>query len=249
MRSLRRTSRSAALLLALAAAPLAAQEADPATVLLPGDAALRPSRVRVGADTFRISFANDSRDVPAGSLVLATTRRQEDGVALLVRVETTRYGMRPSTVDSFAVSAETLAPRWAAGVGGDAAQSLRWDGMRVRGSVRLDGQKVQVDTRTESGVFHDNATDLLLASLPLAEGWRGTWPVFDRGEALDAWVQAVVTTAEAVTLTDGTSAYAWRVEVREDDTDPSTYWIARDDGRLLRFASAPMQGMRVVITR
>lgn len=248
MPSLRRATRPTVLLLALAAAPLAAQEADP-VAMLPGDAALRTARVRVGVDTFRLSFANDSRDVPAGTVVLATTRRQEDGVTVLVRVETIRYGTRPSTVDSSAVSAETLAPRWALGFGGDATQSLRWDGTRVRGSIRSGGRKVPVDTRTETAVFHDNLTDLLLASLPLAEGWRGTWPVFDRAESLVVWVHAAVAGTEAVTLSGGASVDAWRVEVRHGREEATTYWIARDDGRLLRLASPPMEGMRVVITR
>lgn len=238
---------AAAALLLLAAVPAAGQTPRVRRVL-PGDSVLRVDRVRTGVDTFGVFLVSGGRRVPAGTFVMRTSRRNGDRGPLLHRVETMALGARPVVVDSSALSAATLALSWVGGSDGAGRSWARWDGARIRGMRSAGSAVTEVDLPLPHPVFHDNLTDVVLAALPLREGWRATWPVFDRTAGALRWVDAAVDGAETVVLRNGTSAKAWRVRVTADG-DVATYWIGRNDGRFLRYAAAPREGIVFSISR
>ncbi|HLL84127.1 MAG TPA: hypothetical protein VK420_15800, partial [Longimicrobium sp.] len=101
---------------------------------------------------------------------------------------------------------------------------------RVRGrAARGD----TIDVAAGEPAFYSNSVDMVLAALPLAEGYEAGIRL-SGGDAHDGVAPVRVTGQEEVATGDAGRCRAWRVEVGGDGP-AGTYWIGADDRALVRF--------------
>lgn len=246
MPTLRRT---AAVLAALAlAAPAAAQEpAEPAANrILPGDPAIQAGRIAPATDTFRVLVVANGVELQTGSMVQDTRLVDGPGGPVLQRVYVAAGGI--ARVDSFAVSPRTLQAVWLRTMRRGRRLRLEWDGATTGGTITEGDRTGTVVANLPSAVFPADGTDLVLRALPLRDGFSGAWPVYDDMRGARRWIWAMVHGQETLTLADASTVDTWTVSVG-DGPDVASYWIAKSDGRLIRYAGPMAGGATFVITR
>jgi len=241
-------ARVALLVLLLPCAARAQSPTDvPADAVLPGAAVLRPVEVREGTDTLAMVMTVRERSLPIGMLVVETRRVAGPGGAPAVqRVETTTSRVIPSTVDTFVVQLASLAPV-SQRTHEDRVVALDYAGAAVRGTITEGGATGRVEVTLPTTVFYDNAMDLVLGALPLAEGYAASLPVYDDEAGRVAWRQVRVTGSDSVPG-EGGMADAWRVETTRGTTR-STYWMDKRTRRMLRWALPVAGGGEIRIVR
>jgi hypothetical protein len=240
------------LALAVALVPAAARAQQPAVpppahrVVAPGAAEVRP-RVHEGTDTLQMVMEKDGVEIPVAQLVMET---RVDGAApggpVIRRVEITVSRMIPSTVDTFALAAATLAPV-SQRTYETRTVALDYDSAGVHGSITEGGRTGRVDVRLPVRVWYDNAMDLLLGALPLADGYEASLPTYDDATGTAAWRDLRVVGSEQVAGPSG-AVDAWRVETTSRGRT-STYFIDKSTGRMLVWAQKLANGAELRIVR
>jgi hypothetical protein len=235
------------LLAAALLAPSAAIAQQPATEIRPGSREIDGSRIVPRADTFAVTALDGENALPAVYLELRTARIDAE-VPAVSRVERmlSIVGVEIS-VDSFTVAAATLAPLWFSARGREAAGSLSFDGLAVRGSRMAGGSFTPLEARLSAPVFLGNSVDVILSTLPLAEGSAFRWPILREEDAGLDWVDARVTRHERVRTLQGGRCDAWRVETRSGG-EPGVYWMERRTGEMLQYEGAGVR-FRIVSHR
>ena len=224
MTQLQTLTAAAALLVAV---PAACQSA--AREIGPGSAEIRAEQVRERADTLDLLVPQGGGAQAAGMVVLQTTLGEAQGV--LVRVERITDGDgNLMALDSFTVDRATLAPLTVLARGGTGMRKLRWEAGRVRGH---DADGGTIDVAADEPAFYSNSVDMVLAALPLAEGYEAAIR-FSGGDEQNGSSPVRVTGQEDVTTGDGGRCRAWRVEVGGSG-HAGTYWIGAGDRALVRF--------------
>jgi hypothetical protein len=240
--------RAALLSLLLPCAALAqAAPALPPDAVGPGAAVLRPVQVREGTDTLGMVMTVNGRTLPIGMLVVETRRvTGPGGVAAVERVETTTARIVASTVDTFVVQIAGLAAV-SQRTHEERVVALDYAGRTVRGTITEGGAAGRVDVTLPTPVFYDNAMDLILGALPLAEGYTASLPVYDDESGGVAWRQVRVAGSDELPGESG-MADAWRVETVRGTTR-STYWMDKRTRRMLRWALPVAGGGEIRIVR
>lgn len=224
---------AAAALLACACAPAAAAQNG---ILRPGNAAVSTQTIGDRVEEFDVYAGGAEGRGPIGRMMLRTRVVAVGGEGAVVRTETLWIDDDVVQVDSFTLRRLTLAPLQMRSSLTDHGVSLEF----APGSVRqVDGGDWGADTTDvplPEPVFLGGTTDLLLASLPLAPGYRAELAVYDADEGIGT-LGIDVEVAEEVALPDGGSVSAWRVAVHENGWT-STYWMDRESRTLVQFESA-----------
>jgi hypothetical protein len=221
----------------LGAAPAVGQGAP--REIGPGSPGLRPDAVRERTDTLDMLAPQGGTARAVAMVVLRTSAGERPGVLLRVERVTGADG-EIFARDSFVVERATLAPVAAHGWDGTDTRALRWEEGRMRG---LDADET-IDRPIGAPSFYANSVDMVLAALPLAEGFEALVR-FSGGEAADGPVPVHVSAREEVATADGGRCPAWRVEVGGSGHSGS-YWIGADDRALVRFDA---EGGRIRIVR
>ncbi|MDB4950635.1 MAG: hypothetical protein JWM27_3284 [Gemmatimonadetes bacterium] len=213
----------------------------------PGAAEVRPRAVRESTDTLQMVMEKDGVVLPVAQLVIETSlARSAAGGAVVHRVEATRSRMVPSTVDSFQLAAATLAPV-SQRTHEDRVVALDFDGAAIRGTIAEGEMAGPVEITLPIAVWYDNAMDLLLGALPLADGYTASLPTYDDVAAAVVWRDVRVAGTEKVPG-DGEMVDAWRVETTRKGR-ASTYWIEKSSGRMMRWAQPLASGAQMRIVR
>ena len=209
----------------------------------PGSALVRTERLRERTDTFDVLFG--PARVRGAVNVLHTRFERDGGREVVVRVEEMRGSAgKVLSRDTFTVARRTLAPVSQHSTSGDGEHTLRFDGVRVRGTVREGGGETAVDAKTVAPAFYQNSMDLLLGALPLAEGFEAGIVVFRVETRASERVRARVAGVEAVRTGDGGVCRAWKIEVDEGER-AATYWIDEATRTLLAWEPS-RPGIRIV---
>jgi hypothetical protein len=222
----------------VAFAPAAALAQQPVTEIRPGSPEIDGSRIVPRADTFAVMAVNARDALPTVYVELRTARIDVAGVPAVSRVERMRSlpGVELS-VDSFTVAAGTLAPLSVSERSRSAQGSLAFEGLAVTGHRMSRGTMTPVEVRLSAPVFLGNSIDVVLSTLPLAEGRAYRWPILREEDAgLDS-VDARVTRRERVRTVQGGTCLAWRVETRAGG-EPGVYWMERRTGELIQYEGA-----------
>lgn len=185
----------------------------------PGDPSLDPTRVHAGTDTLAVASIRGEQVGIVGVMFLQTSRAANDAISRKERVVDAN-GLEMSA-DSFALDANTFAPIYRV----------------LAGATRVD----------TSASFHPNSLDIVLAGLPLSDGFSAELALDTETTELPSTAQVRVLRAEDVKLVVGTSCPGWMVEMTIG-SKKSLYWIGRDSGALLQFVS-PTEGIFVTRTR
>lgn len=244
MRALLRPALLPLLLVPLsAAAPAAAQEAVPV-----GSDRVRGEALREGTDTLFLFTVREEGAAPAALMTLRTVRVADGDGDRWVRTERTfARGGRPIAADSFEVDARTLAPLSAVSETPEARTELRYEPGHARGTVRSREGVRPLYVALDEPAFHGASTDMLLAALPLREGFAARLPVLDPTAEEAHAVTARVEGRERVRTVSGGEVDAWRVAVEEGERE-TTYWIA-DEPRTLVAYRAVADGVRLELVR
>lgn len=217
---------AAALLLACAALPAAAQE-----VLRPGAAAVQTQAIAERQERYEV-YAGENPD-PVGDFYLRTRLATVDGTDAVVRKEQMLIHGDLVQVDSFSLDRRTLAPlRMRTS---DEGQT-RWlhfaaDSVHVvrEGHWGMD----TVHFALPEPVFLASSADLLLAALPLAEGFTAELAVFGVNEGMGT-MEIEVEADETLSIFGGARVRTWRVRVSGTET-AGTYWMDRESHALVQF--------------
>jgi hypothetical protein len=203
--------------------------------------------VRESTDTLQMVMEKDGVVLPVAQLVIETSLgRSAAGAPVVRRVEATTSRMVPSTVDTFAVAAATLAPV-SQRTHEDRVVALDFQGAAIRGTIAEGGMTGPVEITLPMPVWYDNAMDLLLGALPLAEGYTASLPTYDDVAAAVVWRDIRVVGTEKVPG-DGEMVDAWRVETTRKG-GVSTYWMEKASGRMMRWSQPLPSGAQMRIVR
>jgi hypothetical protein len=213
-----------------------AAPAEPPVVAV-GDGAAQGARLQLGSFTKRILLLQDGREREVGRLRQDLTPADLDGRAAVLSVQTfeTADGV---AVDSAAFERESLRPLRHRSHNRSRTMALDFAGSRVTGRVTpVEGPPREVAQQLAAQAFDSNITDLVAASLPLAPGYAARLPLYVYEQGGLVWQTLRVVGSTRLARTDGARAEVWLVEMRGGETS-ATYWIARDDRRVLRSSYA-----------
>lgn len=223
---------AAAALLACACAPTAAAQ----NVLRPGSAAVSTQTIGNRVEEFEVYAGGAAGRGPIGRMMLRTRVATAGGEAAVVRTETLWINEEVVQVDSFSLHRQTLAPLQMRSSLTETGVSLEFAPGTVRQVDDGDWGADTTDVPLPEPVFLSGTTDLLLASLPLAPGYRAELAIYDADEGIGT-LGIDVERIEEVALPDGGRVSAWRVSVHENGWT-STYWMDRESRTLVQFESA-----------
>lgn len=209
----------------LTAAPAFAQQ-----TIAPGDASLRPDRVRPFTDTLVILFApRDSAQRVYGTLVRRIERTQSNGMPIFR--ETQHYTLESGDeVDTLDVSAATLAPLRVVEVGVKSRHTIELNGARLTGTVwSADSGEQAIDAPLPRPFFHGMMTEAFIAALPFSGGSTTRFPVAETPRPDVRMAEFRVTGSARVQTAEG-PVDCFVVQ----ESKVTTGWVSKADGHLVR---------------
>jgi len=218
----------------LAAVPLAARAQDTAAVAVhAGSPLVDARRVAMRTDSFEMRWGG-------GETAMLVIRTAALGDTALLRVERISAGPSVLSTDSFAARRPTLEPLYDDEQRASSHQHFTFNHGRVFGKTTGEGGDARpVSATLDPPAFYLNTSDLLLASLPLAQG--RAFDVALWGAEKGAYtLHARVVRAETVPTLEGGRCEAWRVETRGEGDD-SVYWVERRSQSLLAYSSGELR--------
>lgn len=133
---------------------------------------------------------------------------------------------------------------------GPAIVSVNFAGNKATGTFSMSGHGDEKTFTADLGgpVFAETAGQLVIACLPLKEGYSATFRNFDLGHQKEKLLQLKVVGVESVSVPAGTFN-AYKVEVTSADGGPDhqTIWIAKDSRKAVKMSlvAAEMGGATV----
>ncbi len=234
----RKTFRAAALLV-LAGQPAQPSRAQDIPTIQPGDSQLDLSvvepnhtvwnfvQIRNGAETVvgtferEMSFVNHTRDEPA---IFNTWHVQ--------------FPNR-SALDIYYLDRASLGQIARYQTGSNGMWTVYFSDGRVRGTyTRRDGDPVVFDEAISGPLFNGAMIDVVLATLPLEEGYSARIPIFNpttqsMSAALNVSITVLVVERETLNLA-GRSWNTWVVDMERTGANAQRLWIVREPPYLLR---------------
>jgi hypothetical protein len=225
------------------AAKLAAITVDVSTVKLTPRPTLaypapvfNPAALKAGTFKYKVSGTVQGKPVEGSSeLVLAKGKKAGEG---WTATSTDKLPMGEAW-ERFTLDPKSLYPTARAIKQGPADIQLTYGPAGVTGLIKVGGQQLPVDVKSERPLAAESAQlGLLLGTLPLAPGYKATVGSFDlQGGKASADVLEVKG-EEKVTVAAGTFE-AWKVDVAQ-----TSYWVEKAGAhRLLKLTSTLPQGM------
>jgi dipeptidyl aminopeptidase/acylaminoacyl peptidase len=135
--------------------------------------------------------------------------------------------------DETIMSKKTLTPIKRMAKQGPATIEMAYSADKVTGSMNMGGNAKTFDTNSEGPMFADGGgASVVLASLPLKEGYTTTYRNFDIQSQKPKVFALTVLSKESVTVPAGTFE-AYKVEVKPADgtAGSQTIWVAADGSR------------------
>jgi hypothetical protein len=222
----------------VAAAPCLGAQA--AAEVHAGDAIVNAARLQARTDTFAMAFSSGG----AALLVIRTALTGEGAGAAVLRVERiSALTGEEVSVDSFSARRPGLQPLADFERHAGSTRTLLFPPGAVTGKKERAGRRTPVGARLDPPAFYMNATDLLLASLPLEQRRELRLAMWDPEQGAYTLVLHPAR-AEMVQTMDGGTCDAWRVEADDRDS-PSTYWVERRSRTLLAYRADGLE-LRIV---
>lgn len=227
---------------------LAPRESEP-TAMLVGDAALSTTHLGADTSTRRLVLVQGGQEREVGSLRSEMVVTNVGGRPALLRVQTLTSPMLGTGVDTVVVDRATLAPIRHRSANARRTMSLDYRGDSIVGSVTPTGGSAQaVRVRADTALFDANALDLILRSLPLADGYAVRQPVFLHEGGGKVWVTTRVTGSEQIAGEGGAMVDAWVVESK---MGPQTFrhWVAKGSRELLQSVLDAAPGVQLKVVK
>lgn len=166
------------------------------------------------------------------------------------KISETSQSPMGSVTDEAEVVKGTLAPVKRRMKQGQMNIALDYNGTNVKGTVESPMGNTKIDKDVEGVLFADGTgTSTILATLPLAEGYKTTFQNFDMMAQTAKQMELVVVSTEEITVPAG-KFMAYKVEIKPSsgDAGESTIWVAKDGGKLLKERQSIPQMNGAVVT-
>lgn len=173
-------------------------------------------------------------------------RGQKMAMSLTRSLQTTSYENKPvrrlieqtsgamgASTDTLDLDAGTLLPIRRVVHQGPAVVHLSFSPTAVSGAIAAQGRNMPIDVKLTSPVLSEGAgVDILVCSLPLADGYKATLSQFDLTGAKANTMALMVVGSEKITI-GKMSFETFKVEIKptEGGEGGSTLWIAKDTRR------------------
>lgn len=227
---------------------LAPRESEP-TAMLVGDAAISTAKLGTEMTTRRLVLVQGDQEREVGAIRTEMTTIEVNGRPAFLRVQTLTSPMLGTGVDSIVVDRATLAPIRQRSTNARRTMSLDFRNDSVVGSVTPAGAGAQaIAVRADTALFDANVLDLVLRSLPLAEGHAVRHPVYLHEGGGKVWVTSRVTGSERVAGEGGVMVDTWVVESKMGG-QTFRHWIAKESREVLQSALDAAPGVQVKVVR
>jgi hypothetical protein len=171
-------------------------------------------------------LTRDGRTQSRGESTQQLERVTVRGRPLLVATRIFETPAGPA-IDSSYADARTLEPVRHVGIHRSRTMVLEFQGTRVGGKYAAQNEPEHpIDHRMAARPFDSSLYDLVVAALPLREGYTARIPFYVYEQGGLVWYTVRVTGRETPALLDGTRPDAWAVDVAEDGRLRSRLWVA-----------------------
>lgn len=223
----------------LTAAPLRAQDS---LHVAAGSPLVEGAKVRAGVDTFQLVVRQPGGEERLVSTLVRTVERASAGAEPAWRIVQSYHSPRGDNVDTSLVRAEDLAPLTYVAVLNDAEQRFRFEGSSVRGVVSpRDSATREVRHDFAEPPYNAVVDEDVIRALPLAPGLVATIVAYNPPWPPAPQLAVIRVTGTATIRTAAGPVEAWEISY-EAGGAPTTLWLAREDGRLLRLRSSLRRG-------
>jgi dipeptidyl aminopeptidase/acylaminoacyl peptidase len=166
--------------------------------------------------------------------MMKTTEVMDAGENWKVK-ETSQSMMMGTITDEGEVTKGTLAPVKRRMKQGTTTLALDYKDNVIKGSMEGPMGHAEIDKEVSDLFADGTAASMLIATLPLAEGYKATFNNFDVMTQLPKLMEARVVGMEEVSVTAG-RFMAYKVEVKpaNGDAGSSTIWVAKDTQKVVR---------------
>ena len=139
-----------------------------------------------------------------------------------------------TSVDSAFFQHSTLIPRWHRSHNPKRIMKLDFQGRTVKGSYHPTGQPVEaINQLMEEPVFDSNILDLVIAALPLKQGYTAKVPFYVYEEGGLVWHNVTVEGEDVLRLSSGHTATCWKVLTANPKRE-ITFWIEKKTREVFR---------------
>jgi dipeptidyl aminopeptidase/acylaminoacyl peptidase len=146
-----------------------------------------------------------------------------------------------AAVDTFDVDLKTLLPVYRGVKQGGVTVTVNYSDKAIKGAINMPGREMPLDTQLEAPVYgSDDALDVVVASLPLAAGYKTTLRTFDLLSQAVKVMSLEVVGVEKVTVPAGTFD-AFKVELKNLDGEAGGGTMFIDSGTNRRLVRSVMQ--------
>lgn len=152
------------------------------------------------------------------------------------RIISEQSGAMGAATDTFDVDLKTLLPVYRGAKQAGATVSVNFSKTAINGAINAQGRDMPLSSDLAAPVFGDgSALDVVLASLPLAAGYKTTLRTFDILSQSIKIMSLEVIGVEEVTVPAGTFE-AFKVELKNMDAEPGggTIFISTEGGHKVR---------------
>ncbi|HWP42276.1 MAG TPA: alpha/beta fold hydrolase, partial [Blastocatellia bacterium] len=213
---------------------------DAAAVGAPRPAAdLKPA-----AETYNATIEVAGQKIP---MTVATEVKEENGAWVVTETAKTPRG---DIIDRSVLEKGSLVLTHRSIKQGPVAIELDFKDNKASGTMNMNGQARPISADLGGELFADGAgAHIVLASLPLAEGYTATFRNFDVQKQKVMLKQLKVVGTEKVTVPAG-SFDAYKIEITSAEGEPgkTTLWVGKDDRKVLKTVSVVPQMNGAVIT-
>lgn len=209
--------------------------ADETAVTPPPSRSLNAQRLKLGTLTRhgRITSPGAApRDMGARTQKLSVVVLRGQPTLVSVQTFSTPRGV---IVDSSLNDLATLAPIRHSSTGAGRTMMLDFAGAAVRGRYIPDGKApVAINQHFSAAPYDSNIFDLVIAALPLSEGYVTSIPlyVYEQGGLL--WWKATVSGTENVGTANGGTVEAWTVDIEEAGRRRARLWITKSSPEVVQ---------------
>lgn len=201
----------------------------------PPPARVDPTRIVPYAQSFRVVQAANGaeREVAQVQDQVVVTDRD------IVRIQSITDPVGVMT-DSSAADRATLKPRWHSSTSNRRNMRLEFGPKQVSGRYQeTRGQAQDIKEPVGDVIFDASMLDVLVAALPLAEGYRASLPVFIWEAGGEISADVAVTGSETL---DGNDTWSVDVTLKEKT---AKYNVTKSEPHVVRIVSSPVPGVEI----
>lgn len=196
---------------------------------------LKPARpLTEGSLNYTATIAMGAQKMEMASTVEV---KKVDGGWAVTDTMTTPMG---AIVDATTLADGTLYVKSRSVKQGPVAIDYALDGTKLSGKMAMNGNERPLAAELTGPLFADTATHVMIATLPLADGYETVFHNFDVQKGKQKVVALKVDGSESVTVAAGTFD-AWKVTAKPEDGAETTFWVDKKSNRAVKVASTMPQ--------